>query len=223
MSEEIKKIANEIKVLADEQTNISMENVRELIKKMSTLFSSHLVEHGYDKRKIQALMTKFRDAGRRSPPWRPTSGLVPGRPQDGADGNRRNRWLFEPDHRFYADEVTATLVEVRYYCQTISMDKFPSLPTNTLEDSFLWLIDHKMAAGNYLDPIQKIHFDFDEVISEPKSIQSGHLHPLDRGGRHDPTNTFLIFYRSNQLQGNLTIEELLELMNHIVERHRDTS
>jgi hypothetical protein len=52
-------------------------------------------------------------------------------------------------------------------------------------------------------------------------ITSGHLVPLDReGGRHVPSNTFLIFGRSNQLQGNMRLEELLTLAAQLVERHK---
>lgn len=44
---------------------------------------------------------------------------------------------------------------------------------------------------------------------------------LDRdGGRHVPGNTFLIFSRSNQLQGNMTLNELLTLAARLVERHK---
>ena len=84
-----------------------------------------LLESGIEKRKVTRLTTKFRDAGRRSPPWKATSSVVPGRPQDGSDGNRQNRWLFDPSHKFYADEVTATLVEIGYYFQTLSMKNSP--------------------------------------------------------------------------------------------------
>lgn len=59
----------------------------------------------------------------------------------------------------------------------------------------------------------------DEVIADAKIIQSGHIFPLDRGGRHHPSNTFLMLARSNQLQGNLSVEELLDLMKSILEKH----
>jgi hypothetical protein len=54
---------------------------------------------------------------------------------------------------------------------------------------------------------------------DARTIQSGHLHPLDRGGKHEPANAFLMLHRSNQLQGNLTVEELIALMDEIVKRH----
>jgi hypothetical protein len=43
---------------------------------------------------------------------------------------------------------------------------------------------------------------------------------LDRGGKHEPRNAFLMLPRSNQLQGNMTVDELLALMARILERHK---
>ena len=57
------------------------------------------------------------------------------------------------------------------------------------------------------------------IIIERRNIQSGHLYPLDRGGKHVPDNTFLMLARSNQLQGNLTAAELIDLMKFIVQQH----
>ena len=64
-----------------------------------------------------------------------------------------------------------------------------------------------------------IDIDFSEIIIERRNIQSGHLYPLDRGGKHVPDNTFLMLARSNQLQGNLTAAELIDLMKFIVQQH----
>lgn len=212
---------SEIHQLASKEYSISVEDVRRLISLMGRLFRYHLINAGVDVRQITRITTKFRDAGRRSPPWRPHSNITPGRPQDGADGNRRNRWFFEYDHKFYADEVTATLVEVRYYLQALSMKDAPALPENKIETAFEWLIEHPMRPEEYLDPIQLIPISLLSFIEDPRSIQSGHIIPLDRGGRHKPNNAFLMLQRSNQLQGNLTVDELIELMERIVERHRN--
>ena len=197
-----------------------VEDARRLITLTSGLFRTLLSNAGVERRDITKVTTKFRDAGRRSPPWQPHSNITPGRPQDGADGNRRNRWLFDPDHKFYATEVTATLVEVRYFLQSLSMSDAPRLPEDSIETAFEWLIDHPVLPGEYFDPIQLIPMSLESFIEEPISIQSGHIIPLDRGGRHEPQNAFLMLRRSNQLQGNLTVDELVDLMEEIVRRHR---
>lgn len=210
-----------IEDLASSKYKIRLEDVRILIKEITHVTKHVLTNAGFEPRKITALCTKLRDAGRRSPPWSPYSSRVPGRPQDGSDGNRRLRWLFDRDHKFYADEITATLVEVKYYLQVLSMRNVPPLPKNTIQKKLFWLTGHVIEPNAYLDPIQKIPIDLKEIIGNLKFLHSGHLIPLDRGGKHEPSNTFLVHSRSNQLQGNLTLEELIKLMKDIIGRHRD--
>ena len=102
--------------MAQFKFDISEEQVRVLISEITSVFSQSCSDFGYDKRQIFRITTKMRDAGRRSPPWKPTSSRVPGRPQDGSDGNRIKRWLMTADHKFYAHEIDATLVEVNIIC-----------------------------------------------------------------------------------------------------------
>ncbi len=211
-----------IRILAKAEYAISDENVRVLISALANLFKKHLLSAGYSQKKVNALKTKFRDAGRRSAPWKPTSSRVPGRPQDGADGNRQNRWLFEPSHKFYATEVDATLVEIKYFLQTLSMSGAPPLADNSIENSFVWLLGYPVKQGNYVDPIQLIPINFQDFLNNPKLVQSGHLIPLDKGGKHTPNNTSLMLARSNQLQGNQTLDEMLEMMNKIIRRHHQS-
>jgi hypothetical protein len=211
---------DKIKLLADKKFDIPIEEVRVLINLISQVFTVHLVQHNFDKRQVVRLTTKLRDAGRRSPPWKAHSARVPGRPQDGSDGNRISRWLLAPDHKFHAPEVMATLVEVKYYLQCLSFKDAPPLPADSLQTCFSWLVDHIIEPGNYVDPIQKIPISLNDVVSDASTIQSGHLTPLDRQGKHDCMNTFLMLKRSNALQGNLTVDELLELMNMILKNHK---
>lgn len=218
--DKLQKLLNRIKEKAAFKEAIDEENVRALIKDMTSLFREMCLLYGYHKRSILRVTTKLRDAGRRSPPWKPTSSRVPGRPQDGKDGNRIKRWLLPQNHKFYADEVSATLVEIKYYLQLLSMEAAPVLPPNSIQTSFDWLLEHKVESGLYLDPIQLLPISLKHVMENARIIQSGHIHPLDRGGKHEPSNAFLMLKRSNQLQGNLTIEELLNLMRQIIKRHQ---
>lgn len=199
--------------------SISVEKVRLFIKETSDCFRETLTSAGYDSRDITRLTTKFRDAGRRSPPWKPTSSLVPGRPQDGSDGNRQNRWLFPSDHKFFADEVTATLVEIKYYFQTLSMTNAPSIPSSA-SPNVSWMLGHQFGPGTFLDPLQLIEVDFSKLFSDRRYIESGHIVPLDRGGRHNIGNSFLILTTSNRMQGNLTFDELISLMEQIVAKQK---
>jgi hypothetical protein len=210
-----------IKEIANKKETLSIEEVRILITLITSIFTELCLGHGYDARQILRVKTKLRDAGRRSPPWKPTSSRVPGRPQDGSDGNRILRWKLEVGHKFHADEMTATLTEVKYYLQLLSMVDAPPLPENSIQTCFNWLIEHDVVPGYYLDPIQLIPISLNEIIHDARTIQSGHLHPLDRGGKHEPKNAFLMLFRSNQIQGNLTVEELVNLMAEIVKRHAE--
>lgn len=217
----LEKSLETVKKLATKKQKISLEEVRVLISEITSIFKTACLTYGYDSRQLTRITTKLRDAGRRSPPWKPTSSRVPGRPQDGSDGNRILRWKLATDNKFYADEMTATLTEVKYYLQLLSMVDAPNLPDNTIQTSFDWLIEHDVIPGFYLDPIQLIPISLKEIVDDARKIQSGHLHPLDRGGKHEPQNAFLMLARSNQLQGNLTVEELIKLMSEIVKRHAE--
>jgi hypothetical protein len=216
----LQDLASRIQLLAAKGRVITPQQVRDLIVAMTAYFRFLLAEQGYSERQVQALITKFRDAGRRSAPWKPTSSRVPGRPQDGTDGNRISRWLLPAGHKFYANEVDATLVEVKYYLQTLSMLEAPSPHPHLFQDDFGWLLGHSIQPNTYFDPIQLIEIHFQAFIQDPKLVQSGHLIPLDRGGKHVPDNAFLMLARSNQLQGNLTLVELLQLMENIIHRHQ---
>jgi hypothetical protein len=199
---------------------LQVEAVRQAITLTKKIFRTSLDMAGFESAKVRALVTKFHDAGRRSAPWKPVSGRVPGRPQDGADGNRIRRWLLPPDHKFYATEIDATLVEIRYFMQAMSMKGFPELPSSSLLSTWTWLMDGEpINAGSYLDPIKLIPIEFGEFIQTPRQVTSGHNFPLDRGGKHIPSNTFLTLAISNNLQGNNTVAELLEMMDAILERH----
>jgi len=206
--------------LARKGPSMSLSEVGEFMALTSELFREVLVAAGFDERQILRLTTKFRDACRRSAPWKPTSSKVPGRPQDGADGNRINRWLLPKEHKFYADEKTATLTEIKYYYQALSMENAPSLGNKEFCKSLVWLLGHNIEPGAYRDPLQLVPIDLKAVIDDASRIQSGHLVPLDRGGKHEPKNTFLMLKGSNALQGNYTVDELLNIMEQIVNRHK---
>lgn len=209
----------QIRELSTKENQISEIEARSMIKIIGLAFKYHLVSNGIPPSAVKQISTKFRDAGRRSAPWRPTSSRVPGRPQDGSDGNRINRWLLPVDHKFYANEVDATLVEVKYYLQAWSMANAPPLPPDTLQNCFDWLLGHPIVPGQYRDPIQLCPIDLLEFANNRRLVQSGHIKPLDRDGKHIPSNTFLMLARSNQIQGNLTVDELISLMRTIVAQH----
>lgn len=205
--------------LASAQFSITDEEVRILIRILSQTFRDILVYDGGDGDIAKRITTKFRDAGRRSAPWAAFSSLIPGRPQNGSDGNRINRWLLPPTHKFYASEIDATLVECKYILQTLSMKNAPEMPFSTIEKSFTWLTGHDIIPSLYKDPIQVTDIDFLDFYKDRRTLQSGHFIPLNRGGKHVPNNTFLMLYRSNQIQGDQTFQELMDFMKETLKRH----
>jgi hypothetical protein len=223
---DIEKLISQLEALRDEPNeNIAdrikrttVEEARTIMRLWAELFRKLLIANSVEARQIIRLTTKFRDAGRRSPPWQPGSETGSRRPQDGADGNRRNRWLFEGIHKYYADEVTATLTEVRYYLQTLSMEGAPEIPGEKLQTEFMTILGHPLKPGLFLDPIQKIPVEFHKFVRNPRYVESGHYVPLGKGGRHTPDNATLMLRDSNRLQADLTIDELLEIMAGILER-----
>ena len=107
-------------------------------------------------------------------------GKVPGRPQDGKDGNRINRWLMDKNHKFYATELDATLVEIKYYLQAFSMENAPT--TDHLNISIKkifnpWLIEHEVKPGLYKDPLLRVNIDFKKFIDDPSDILYGPILP----------------------------------------------
>jgi hypothetical protein len=209
-----------IECIGTKRGDLNNEDAGALIKLINLVFKESALEAGHSETEIRALTTKFRDAGRRSAPWKPTSSRVPGRPQDGSDGNRIKRWLLPIEHKFYANEIDATLVEVKYFLQALSMVNSPDVTKFNIRTLFTpWLIKHEVIQGGYRDPLQRVQLDFNEFIKDARLLQSGHLDPLDRDGRHVPENTYLMLARSNQIQGNMKMNELLDLMKIIVTDH----
>ncbi|SKB11659.1 hypothetical protein PL11201_170042 [Planktothrix sp. PCC 11201] len=209
-----------INLLAIQENKISTENVNLLYSGVRSLFKNHLLLAGFDQKKIDAISTKFNDSGPRSAPWKPNSSRIPGRPQDGQDGNRINRWELPKDHKFYATEIDAKLVGVKYFLQALSMEGAPLLPPNSIQNSFIWLLGHQVEPGQCLDPIQLEPISFSRFIKYPRSIESGHVIPLDRGGKHIPSNTFLMESQSNRIQNNLTLDELWVWIEKILRKHK---
>lgn len=215
---EIAKAVRVIAQLAAGTPGINDSNIEAHYKAARLLFRALLRRAGHTEKAVTALLTKYNDAGPRSAPWKPVSSRVPGRPQDGKDGNRIKRWELPEDHKFYSSRIDGTLVAIKYIFQTLSMTGAPATPAE-VSDAVAWLVGHPVRPGSFRDPIQQIEVSLAEVIENPRLITSGHIVPLDRGGRHLPENTSLLLKGSNDLQGNNTVEELLDLLYRILERH----
>jgi hypothetical protein len=191
----------------------------ELLRKLRQLLRDVLQEKGIEKKIIQAFLTKFVDSGRRSPPWQQGNEDGHRRPQDGADGNRQNRWLFDTEHPYYATKSMGCLVEIKFILQTFSMGNVSNLPSDILQNSFNGLLDHVLAPGLFVDPLTGNVIDFNKFVADRKYLESGHINPHGRGGRHTYNNATLMLRDSNRQQADLTIDECLENMAIILKNH----
>jgi hypothetical protein len=192
----------------------------ELLRKLKQLLRDVLRETVNEEKIIQAILRKFNDSGRRSPPWQQGNEDGHRRPQDGADGNRQNRWLFDDKHPYYATKSMGCLVEIKFILQTFSMDNIPNLPSNILQNSFNGIIDHDLTPGVFSDPLTGHVIDFNKFVADRKYLESGHINPHGRGGRHTYKNATLMLRDSNRQQADLTINECLENMAIILRNHK---
>lgn len=215
-------LLTEVVELGELGPSMAEADVDALMERTPQLFRALLREAGaYPESRITAVITKFRDAGRRSPPTAVASSRGPGRAKDAADGNRANRWQLPSQHRYYTDKRSAQLVEIRYYLQLLSMLDAPPLRSSRATTAFVWLLGHELRPGEYKDPIMLRDISFTRFLERPRRVTSGHLIPLARGGRHEPDNTFLMLSRANSLQGDLTFDEFLALIDDILTRQAD--
>jgi hypothetical protein len=213
--EELPKAISDAIGLAKKGQNLTDDEVESLRRASRKVFRHAL--RGSDPKQVNALLTKFHDAGPRSAPTRAFSKTVPGRPQNGADGNRVNRWHLPPGDPQFATRRDGTLVEIRYILQALSMEGAPALGAGWAEAwAFLVPEQHQVAPGKFRDPIQGVAVALDDVLQNPRLVTSGHLKPLAEGGQHVPDNCSLMLQRSNVLQGSATLQELAEESGRVV-------
>ena len=69
------------------------------------------------------------------------------------------------------------------------------------------------------DMNQSGSIDFAEFVRDRRYLESGHIDPHGRGGRHNYNNATLMLRDSNRQQADLTINECLENMARILRNH----
>lgn len=216
---EIKELALNLGLNSSNPPEPSDVNAYGILMKVRKLFKSVLLQAGIDETVLKSILTKFTDSGRRSAPWRDGSETGHRRPQDGADGNRQNRWLFDPAHEYYATKSMGCLVEIRFILQTLCMQNSPQLPSDILKDSFNGILGHDLTPGKFLDPLTKESPDFNEFVRDRRYIESGHVIPHARSGKHNYKNATLMLRDSNRQQADYTIDECIQNMALVLSNH----
>lgn len=157
-----------------------------------------------------------------------TKALRTARKQGGQHAtNRRLRWQEDPLHPQFATELDSNIVLVKLSAQIFCFDNAPTFPTSltrvrkeakaiasslksTLEEKYL---GHRIEPGTFRDSLLLEHFSFDELVAEGLSPVAGHsgfhighedptLKP-----KHQPQNIAWRSFRSNLIQGNMTLPQ----------------
>ena len=215
---------NSILEILQEDNIPTLEQCLEISACLRKIARQTIVETHHGESYANNLLKKIYDITIRSAPTTTHSSEVAGLPQTGADGNRRNRWEYDEDHPYYASQQTSTLTYCRYLMQFFCIEGAPHLPSelDCGRLATLLLIEGGVAPGTYIDPIS-----LEEVGSwndlrtaaGRRNFELGHFIPFSQGGRHTLENVFLQTLQSNRIQGDNTLDELIEWAYLFLERH----
>lgn len=127
--------------------------------------------------------------------------------------NRDPRWTLDPNHPQYGTELDCKIIFVKLAAQIFCFDNAPQLPDDLrmiLEASYL---GHPIAPGTYRDKLLLERFDFNDLVAEGlnpthghSSFHIGHEDPSLKP-KHRPDNVGWRTFRSNLIQGNMTLRE----------------
>ena len=208
-----------------EDSQPTLEECRTLLICLRKVARQTILDIPFGDEYARNLLQKVSDITIRSAPTESYSSQVAGAPQSGVDGNRRNRWEHEDNHPFYASEIISILTYCRFLLQFFCITGAPDLPSELDCDGLasLLLIGGGISSGTYTDPIslERVGSWNDLRTAEGRrNFELGHFIPFARGGRHTLENVFLQTIQSNRIQGNNTLQELIEWANSFLERHQ---
>jgi hypothetical protein len=127
--------------------------------------------------------------------------------------NRDPRWTLNPNHPQYGTELDCKIIFVKLAAQIFCFDNAPQLQDDIrriVETSYL---GHPIAPGTYRDKLLLERFDFNDLVAEGlnpthghSSFHIGHEDPSLKP-KHRPDNVGWRTFRSNLIQGNMTLRE----------------
>lgn len=157
-----------------------------------------------------------------------TKALLTGRKVTGAFAtNRDPRWSLDPAHPQYGTEADCKIIFVKLAAQIFCFDNAPPMPTalsrvpadvkalaptlqSICETQYL---EHSIASGSYRDSLLLERFDFNDLVAEGlnpvhghSSFHIGHEDPTLKP-KHTPENIGWRTFRSNLIQGNMTLRQ----------------
>lgn len=127
--------------------------------------------------------------------------------------NRDSRWKLPPTHPQYGTEADCKAIFVKLCAQIFCFDKAPALPEPLKGHLEEFYVGHPIMPGTHRDSLLLERFDFDVFLDEgmnPKHGYSlfhmGHEDPTLKP-KHQPENVTWRTFRSNLIQGDMTLRE----------------
>jgi len=141
--------------------------------------------------------------------------------------NRDPRWELDPGHPQYGTEIDCKIIFVKLCAQIFCFDNAPAIPheltrvaqhikelgpnlKQICEEQYL---GHEIIAGTFRDSLLLERFDFEDLRQEGltpvhghSSFHLGHENP-SLTPRHRPDNIAWRTFRSNLIQGNMTLRQ----------------
>lgn len=127
--------------------------------------------------------------------------------------NRDSRWKVPETHPQFAPELHCKIIFVKLCAQIFCFGGAPEIPEELREHLKEHYLGHDVRPGTFKDSLLLEHFDFHALVAEGTSPLHGHsafhighedptLTP-----RHHPDNIGWRTFRSNLIQGNMTLRE----------------
>lgn len=141
--------------------------------------------------------------------------------------NRDLRWTLHPNHPQYGTELHCKIIFVKLAAQIFCFDNAPMIPSGitrvskeikTIAPSLQSICEekylgHLIKKDSYRDALLLEPFDFDDLVAEGlnpihghSSFHIGHEDPT-RKPKHTPANVRWRTFRSNLIQGNMTLRQ----------------
>jgi hypothetical protein len=141
--------------------------------------------------------------------------------------NRDPRWTLNPSHPQYGTELDCKIIFVKLAAQIFCFDNAPPVPTvltrvskeiKTLAPNLQSICEehylgHHIKTNSYRDALLLERFDFNDLVVEGlnpvhghSSFHIGHEDPT-RKPKHTPDNVGWRTFRSNLIQGNMTLRQ----------------
>ncbi|WP_027156696.1 hypothetical protein [Methylobacter luteus] len=134
--------------------------------------------------------------------------------------NRAKRWEVLSDDFQHATLTECWSVERKLLTELVGFEGFPREIKEKLNDQGLL---GSFNVSRCSVTLESLNFNtlLSPVVHGRSDYQVGHLYPLKRGGKHKGTNVCWQSSDGNRIQGDLTINETIELFNNIIKRKQE--